>query len=63
MTLGIKYKTLAGNIVSVTAASVANYFMKDIFEPDSPAVILCACLNENEETEYWLSNQLKEVLE
>lgn len=63
MTLGSKYQTLNGNIVSVTAASVVNYFIKEIFEPNSPTVIICVCKNEHEETEYWLSNQLKEVAE
>lgn len=61
MKLGNKYKTLAGNIVSVTAASVVNYFIEDIFEQDSPIVIFCACQNEYGATEYWLSSQLKEV--
>ncbi|MBX8939227.1 hypothetical protein [Enterococcus gilvus] len=63
MTLGNKYKTIAGNVVSVTAASVVNYFIKEIFEPGSQTVILCACETEDGKTEYWLSNQLKEVAE
>lgn len=61
MTIGTKYKTLLGNMVEVTGAAVANYFIKEIFGSNSTTVIICECENESGETEYWLSNQLVPV--
>lgn len=63
MTIGTKYKTLSGNTVEVTGAAVANYFIKEIFSPNSATVIICECENESGETEYWLSNQLMPVVQ